>query len=108
MGTNGDRRTNGDRGTNDDRRTNDDRSNNHWNRNNKDHYNTRAVTMSPWLAGCWSHRLLFPPREFDRKFMVSSVLFDKYHFVIRYEANLICEDLGGFLVEPKTEEIQVN
>lgn len=23
-----------------------------------------------------------------------------------YEANLICEDLGGFLVEPKTEEIQ--
>ena len=27
--------------------------------------------------------------------------------MIRYEANLICEDLGGFLMEPKTEEIQV-
>lgn len=39
--------------------------------------------------------------------MVHSILLDEYHFVIRYEANLICEDLGGFLVEPKTEEIQV-
>ena len=39
--------------------------------------------------------------------MVRSILLLAYHFLIRYEANLICEDLGGFLMEPKTEEIQV-
>ena len=59
--------------------------------------------LDAWDVSCCRKMLRSIPGEFNLIFLHLS-LFPLYD---RYEANLVCEDLGGFLMEPRSSEIQV-